>query len=159
MVVNDIAALATAGFKADIAWLNEKTGYKLTDAPLEKVTVRADEKPPGDASAELTAENAKGAEKNPQIKNRASHPQDASTQTLAKTLHETLLPILKRLDAIAKVDDTAIQQHMIEKLLKDFPQIAEAIQADDSLAKKLSPVLETALLQGMTNNKDAKAQS
>ncbi len=72
------------------------------------------------------------------------------TADLAATLHETLLPVLKRLDAISRVDDAAIQQHMIEKLLRDFPAISEAIQADDSLAKKLSPQLSAALVQGLT---------
>lgn len=67
---------------------------------------------------------------------------------LATTLHETILPILRRLEAIAHVDDAAIQQHMIEKLLRDFPSIANAIAEDNSLAKKLSPALEAALKSG-----------
>ena len=81
----------------------------------------------------------------------------ANADDVALVLQETLLPILKRLEAIAKVDDAAIQQHMLEKLLKDFPAIAEAITADDSLAKKLAPKLEAALLAGLTKAKPSKS--
>ena len=74
---------------------------------------------------------------------------EAATQDIGACLHEMILPLLKRLEAIAAVDDAGIQQHMIEKLLKDFPSIANAIQADDSLAKKLSPTLAGALVSGL----------
>ena len=74
---------------------------------------------------------------------------EAATQDIGACLHEMILPLLKRLEAIAAVDDAGIQQHMIEKLLKDFPSIANAIQSDDSLAKKLSPTLAGALLSGL----------
>lgn len=68
---------------------------------------------------------------------------------LGGTLHEILLPLLKRLQTIANIEDATIQQHMIEKLLKDFPAISAAIEADNSLAKKLSPVLEQNLISGL----------
>jgi hypothetical protein len=84
------------------------------------------------------------------ITNRAG---TAATDELATTLHEMLLPLLKRLDAIANVPDAAIQQHMIEKLLKDFPQIAEAIKADDSLAKQIHPQLAQAMIAGLSQKK------
>ncbi|NOS70064.1 MAG: DUF935 family protein [Verrucomicrobia bacterium] len=78
---------------------------------------------------------------------------DAGKQDLAATLHEIIFPILKRLEAIAAVEDAAIQQHMLEKLLKDFPGITNAMKADDSLAKKLSPQLETQLQAGLKMHK------
>ncbi len=75
---------------------------------------------------------------------------EAGAPDLASTLHEIFLPLIRRLEKIAAIDDPGIQQHMLEKLLKDFPQIAEAISADDSLAKQLSPALAEALLAGLT---------
>lgn len=69
---------------------------------------------------------------------------------IATTLHETLLPLIKRLEAIAKVDDAAIQQHLVEKLLRDLPSIAEALKADPSLAHKLNATLAPALQRGLT---------
>lgn len=73
----------------------------------------------------------------------------ANGSAVAATLHETLLPLLKRLEAIAKVDDSAIQEHMIEKLLRDLPAIADALKADPSLAHKLNATLAPALQRGL----------
>ena len=84
----------------------------------------------------------------PELANSQLSTPQLSTD-LGACLHEMILPLLKRLEAIAAVDDAGIQQHMIEKLLKDFPSIANAIQADDSLAKKLSPTLAGALVSGL----------
>ena len=69
---------------------------------------------------------------------------------LGDTLHAMILPILKRLEAIAQINDTAIQQHMVEKLLADYPAISQAIQHDQSLAAELSPVLQSHLVAGLT---------
>jgi hypothetical protein len=89
---------------------------------------------------------------------RAAASAAESTDAIGGVLHEMILPLLNRLEKIAAIDDPGIQQHMIEKLLKDFPQIAAAITADDSLAKKLSPQLESALLAGL-NGRSATAQA
>ena len=85
-------------------------------------------------------------------------PLDA--QGMAATLHGVLLPLLKRLQAIAAIADPVLQLHMLQKLMEDEPQIAQAILADNSLAKKLSPVLEQQLLatlqtQGKTFDTDS----
>lgn len=67
----------------------------------------------------------------------------------ATVIHEMISPLLKRLQTIAAIEDPVMQQHMIEKLLKDFPAIANAIQSDNSLADKLSPALSDALVKGL----------
>ena len=74
----------------------------------------------------------------------------ADPAELGDTLHAMILPILKRLEAIAQINDTAIQQHMVEKLLADYPAISQAIQHDQSLAAELSPVLQSHLVAGLT---------
>ncbi|MEI8289812.1 MAG: DUF935 family protein [Verrucomicrobiota bacterium] len=139
-VVTDVQKLASSGYKAEREWLAEKTGYKFEEADEVQPPVSDPENP------ELQPE-PEPAPKKPVITNRAGTEQATD---LAETLHDMLLPLLKRLEAIANVDDAAIQQHMIEKLLKDFPQIADAIKADDSLAKKLNPQLSQALIAGLT---------
>jgi len=155
-IVTDVQKLSTAGYEADVEWLNEKTGYKLVKSATPPTIDPAN--PAKDPALDPKPEDPKIdpelEEEDPnKITNRAG---TAATDDLAVTLHDILLPILKRLDAIANVDDAAIQQHMIEKLLKDFPAISDAIAADDSLAKKLSPVLADALLAGLTQTPEAK---
>ena len=153
-IVTDVQKLSTAGYEADVEWLNEKTGYKLVKKEVPPALDPAN--PAKDPALDPKPEDPKidpELEEEEKITNRAG---TAATDDLAVTIYDTLLPILKRLDAIANVDDAAIQQHMIEKLLKDFPAISDAIAADDSLAKKLSPVLADALLAGLTQTPEAK---
>ena len=100
-----------------------------------------------------------GPEKDKEDPEDPDNPKDPEATQLANaseaahdlgcTLHEILLPLLKRLQAIANIEDATIQQHLVEKLLKDFPAISDAIAADDSLAKKLSPVLQQNLIAGL----------
>ena len=93
------------------------------------------------------------------LKNRAAASAPEVTSDLGATLHEMILPLLKRLQAIAQIDDPAIQQHMVEKLIRDYPQISDAINADNSLAKKLSPQLEAALIAGLKDKSRPQPQS
>lgn len=134
-VCANIGAVATV-MQPDVDWFNELTGYEMTLKPVTP--------PPAPGENNLPPEN------NPKLKNRdSSLLTPSSSLDLGSTLHEMILPILKRLEAIAAVDDAGIQQHMIEKLLKDFPQISAAIGADNSLAKKLSPMLGQNLIDGL----------
>lgn len=142
--VVDVASLCTnavslkqAGKNLDTAWLGEQTGYVFADD-----------------DAEPDPEDTNAGEEYPQNENplmnrsRRRIRNSAIAQDGGAVVHEILLPLLKRLQAIAAVDDAVMQQHMIEKLLSDFPQISAAIQADDSFAKKLSPILADALTKG-----------
>lgn len=130
--------------------LGKKSTLERYGRPLPKEDDELLAKPAAPAPAPGTPPGTEDPEKEaePGFANEAQLKQDVAT-----TLHEMLLPLLKRLEAIAKIDDPAIQQHLIEKLLKDFPAIAEAIHADNSLAKKLSPALHTTLVKGV-NTKD-----
>jgi phage gp29-like protein len=140
-VADRVQKLEAVGLETDPAEVGEKLGLKLVRGEKPKLQTE-DIIPPGPPQPKLITNRRS-------IHNRADLTPD--TSPLAQTLHETILPILKRLEAIAAVDDAGIQQHMVEKLLKDFPQISDAIQSDDSLAKKLSPILADALSAGATN--------
>jgi hypothetical protein len=143
--VDDVSALADTVVKlegvnlqTDASEISERTGIKLTRVAPPDPSFSADGTPT-DNQNDPAAPSAK-------LSNRAiDDPTD-----LSETLAEMLLPLMKRLEAIAAIDDATIQQHMVEKLLKDFPAIEKAIQADNSLAKGLSPMLEDSLLKGLS---------
>jgi len=131
-----------AGFKVPEAGVKTIGGPQALPAPVAPGAVGTPKLP-----------NAEPPQLNPE-KDAASTAQAAAapivnSDGLGDCLHEMILPLIKRLEKIAAIDDPGIQQHMVEKLLKDFPQIAAAISADDSLAKKLSPLLESALIAGL----------
>ena len=75
---------------------------------------------------------------------------DAQKQ-IADELAASLAPILKRIEKIAAVADEATQQHLLEKLLKDFPALAGAVAADDSVATALTPALLKSFAEGLKN--------
>jgi phage gp29-like protein len=163
-VVNDVQKLKSAGYTVDCCWLEEKTGYKLAgaaesdegDETVEDKAAEDDATVPGDkdndSDDDTTPEGDTDKDFAGKVTNRSAS-EDASA--IAATVQDTLAPILKRLDAIARVEDPGIQQHMLEKLLADFPQIAEAISADQSLAKVIAPQLEAGLLAGLKGNTPA----
>jgi phage gp29-like protein len=161
-LLDNVVKAEGVGLQVDADEISELSGLKLTrveqPAPAAPGEGGNPEDPIAGAAAKLDQRQDKH-EINAALRNRSlrtasilNHAADGdpSPDELAETLHEMLLPLLKRLEAIAQVDDAAIQQHMLEKLLKDFPQIAAAMQADNSLAKKLSPALAESLLAGLT---------
>lgn len=153
------------GLQTDAAEISERTGFKLKRIEAQPPPGADPNNPdPADplagAAQKADLKVAKGiigaAVKNRSLRtatilNHAADGDPDAADEIAATLHDTLLPLMKRLEAIANVDDAAIQQHMIEKLLKDFPAISAAIEADNSLAKKLSPLLEQNLIKGLTD--------
>ena len=156
-LMDTVVKAESVGMQTDVAEISERSGLKLVRATAsepEQVDGGSqtedgqDSDPDADGDDETTATGDMDKDSTGKIANRQSAIGNPSTD-LAATLQEMLLPLMKRLDAIAKIDDAAIQQHLLEKLLKDFPQIAAAITADDSLAKQLSPVLADALLAGL----------
>lgn len=132
-----------------LSTLKDSNGRGLlgTEATLERYS-RPVPKPDDDVLQSPAPVKKPGDPADPENNNPDFANADEVNADVATTLHETILPLLKRLQAIAEVPDAGIQQHMIEKLLADFPAIAKAIHADDSLAKKLSPILADALKKG-----------
>lgn len=64
--------------------------------------------------------------------------------------YETLLPLLNRLEVIGKVQDSAVQQEMIQKLERDFAGISDAILADKTFSDALARTLDHSLEQPET---------
>ena len=75
---------------------------------------------------------------------------DAQKQ-IADELAASLAPVLKRIEKIAAVADEATQRDLLEKLLKDFPALAGAVAADDSVATALTPALLKSFAEGLKN--------
>lgn len=143
-LVTNVASLKTAGYQTDTEWLAEKTGYVITDAPEPEDENEEEEENP------LPGSSPKSRAKNPRPGKVANRAPAADATDFARTISDVLMPLLKRLAAIEKIDDAGVQQHMLEKLLKDYPQISDAILADNSLAQQLSPLLQQNLEAGMT---------
>jgi phage gp29-like protein len=155
---NNVASLKEAGKNVETDWLAEMTGYEFgpddqATAPTEIDPETGLPVPPKAPTSKLQApeKNQTPSSKltNPATKvaNRAGLLDD---QGMAATLHGILLPLLKRLQAIAAIADPVMQLHMLQKLMEDEPQIARAILADNSLAKKLSPELEQQMIAVLT---------
>jgi hypothetical protein len=51
-LVKNVVELAQAGFKSDVEWLREQTGYELSDAPEEKEDIRVNDAVKGDEEAD-----------------------------------------------------------------------------------------------------------
>jgi len=62
-----------------------------------------------------------------------------SKADVAQALHETVEPLIARLEAIAKVDDEQARAGLMRKLLKDLPHLTAAMLHDDSVAKAFAP--------------------
>lgn len=69
---------------------------------------------------------------------------------MAVAAHETILPALKRLRAIANIEDPELLRSALEKFLKDEPQIAAALKHDPSLRKVLEPKLAAEFTHALT---------
>ncbi len=69
----------------------------------------------------------------------------------ASVLHETVKPMLDRLDSIAKVESNVTRAKLLKKFLADQPKIAEAMKQDTSLAKAITPDLIQRFLKGIAS--------
>lgn len=77
---------------------------------------------------------------------------------VGSALQETVNPILKRLEAISKIEDPETRQEMLRKLLKDHKQLAEAIGHDDSVAKAIAPSVIKNFLTGMQGRRNGHSK-
>ena len=91
------------------------------------------------------AANGNGSDQGVAIANESA----TSTTRVAKQLRDSLHPVAMRLQKIMAIDDGDTQKAAIQKLLKDFPAIEDAIKADDSVAKVLQPVIVQNFVQGL----------
>ena len=89
-----------------------------------------------------------------QIKNRKSAIalENDVQQSLTADIEAKLEPVKKRLDAIARISDPATQRHLIDKLLKDFPALSDAVKSDDAGAEKFTVQLLRSFVAGIEQN-------
>lgn len=76
-----------------------------------------------------------------------------STPAPATILHDTVEPILARLEAIEKVEDSDTRVKLLKKFLKDLPQISAAVAHDDALAKSITPELVRTFVNKLAEEK------
>ena len=151
---NDVATLKQAGKNVSTDWLAEQTGYEFEedDKPIansESQISNPESQAPPSSNQKLPKNPLLNRDLNSENQTSNSQFEIRNSQFLS-ALNESLLPLLKRLDAIAQVPDAAIQQQLLAKLLRDFPQISKAIQADDSVQKEMSAIVSDGLLAGLT---------
>jgi hypothetical protein len=134
----NVAALKTAGKNVKTDWLAEQTGYEFEE----------DDQPP-DPNDKLDAEPEVGNEPDSKVVNR---DEAEKTKAIAALAQETLLPFIDRLQKIIDAIDNGVDQDtthaMAIKLLQDFPHMEKVVLADNSIAKKLFPILSESLLKG-----------
>lgn len=150
----NVLTLAQAGYKVKAETVEEKTGLELEDGD------ELPEVPEDSANQESKIQNPESKMEQPaqmrnrrQLRNRSqiSNPESQ----IATAVADTLAPVLKRLDAIAKVEDAALQQSLLEKLLADFPALTEALAADESLAQVIAPQLQAGIIAGLKGTQPA----
>lgn len=112
----------------------------------------------GEEHAETAREKREAREKEEAAEARAALEASAAAgekdfqNHISTLLRETIAPLVKRLRAIAAVEDEAVQREMLEKLLRDEPALTEALRADTTLAKALAPQLEKAFATALQDD-------
>jgi phage gp29-like protein len=128
-----------AGFKFDVAELSEKTGYKLTDAPIT---------PPA-APSTFLGMNRAPAPAAPQTDEAFKL---ASRDTLASGLAADLAPLRDRISQLMDeldTDDGPTQQEALASLETELPELFKKIRAAGATDKALEDILTTASVNGL----------
>ena len=151
-LVKDVVALYQADKIADTAWLNEKTGYQMEDAPEPAAPVA----PPNLPTAPVPP---KPGEK-PVVKNRAATSQSLvakGKKSFAAATADDLSHALDRLARILKISDDDLFLKKLQAFTDDFPALKDSILADPAGARALEPILGAALANGLANKPETAA--
>jgi phage gp29-like protein len=125
-----------AGFRLDAAELAEKTGLKLTVAPVAAA-------PAFGGGAPVSTFNRASA-----VSPDAEALRRASLEKLAKAIQADLAPLRAALqDALAKEDDAAFQAAAAE-IRAQLPALMKKQGADSATAKAFEEILGTSLING-----------
>jgi phage gp29-like protein len=134
-----------AGFRLDAAELAEKTGLKLTVAPVAAA-------PAFGGGAPGSTFNRAGA-----LSPDAEALRRASLEKLAKAIQADLAPLRAALqDALAKEDDAAFEAAAAE-IRTQLPALMKKQGADSATAKAFEHILGTALINGAAGGAEATA--
>jgi hypothetical protein len=71
-------------------------------------------------------------------------------------LAETIQPLLARLKAIDGITDPDARRLALQKFLKDYKSITEAMKHDDSVAKAVTPDAVAAFVTGLKSKPKTK---
>ncbi|MDE2102213.1 MAG: DUF935 family protein [Patescibacteria group bacterium] len=152
----NVLVLSQAGKSTDTEWLAEKTGYELTDDLDDPNAGGQPPAPgaPGDPDPDEGAPQPAAKQPLPARKVRNRNPNPAE---LTGMMQDMMLPMIERVRAIEDAQNSGVPAQTIRtmsaKLLADFPHIARVINADNSLARKLSPSLEHTLVNHLQSLK------
>ena len=162
-LVKNVVSLSTAGKTADVAWLSEKTGYQLTEAPdpapddLISATDALDKNGKQEkkgAGVSDTQPASPGFHKSPSVpvKNRAEGKLDVAG-ALKAAMGQDIGHILARLQAILKIQDDDLFAQKLTAFLDDFPQLQKDVLADPAAARAMQAVIEQGFLDGLMETK------
>jgi phage gp29-like protein len=151
----NVQQLSNAGYKADVEWLKEKTGYELTEQPPEKIDVRAQGPVPNvDGEGKIimpTVPAAKVANRAQRILNAAREQTslDAHSQTqFVSSIAADLKPLADRLQAILQIQDPQIRQTRLKALYEEMDALKKDITADPHAGVALTNINAAQLANG-----------
>jgi phage gp29-like protein len=165
-VVKHALTLRQAGYKMDMPQLSEKTGYTLTEGPIETVTVRDNEAAdsPADADKGAISADSKAQKKlAPGIRNREGtassgamedHPAIGAFLARARDEYASaaksdLRPLATAILKVLGNDDSKLADGL-QTLRKELPDIAAEVFSGKKGPAELEKILSAALFTGLT---------
>ena len=154
--------LSQAGKKVETAWLSEKLGYPIEEAPEPVMPVADPDGKNGKdgkngASADSQPPIANSQTPRTPIKNRDGHGlTQTGTDAVATAVAEDLSHVFGRLDKILGIQDDQVFAAKLQAFLDDFPRLQKDILADPAAARALQPVIAGAFLDGLKSPKTTK---
>jgi hypothetical protein len=86
----------------------------------------------------------------------ATAPASLQASDATPALAETIQPLLARLKAIDGITDKDARRLALQKFLKDYKSITEAMKHDDSVAKAVTPDAVAAFVTGLKSKPKTK---
>lgn len=139
-----------AGFQMDAEELSEKTGYKLTAAPI----------PPGEAGVSPSAKTGIAGYLSPAspslslVANKAGDPDELVARAmfdLADAERRVLKPVAQRLQAIVAIAEPAAREAALIRLRDELPEILKQINANPETARVMEHLMAAELANGIAD--------
>ena len=160
-VIEHAGKLRTAGYKMDVAQLEEKTGYKLVEA--EPLAAQTDPQPAGQHSRTITLHSALEQSFDPQPAGQHSRTitlhsaLEQSFDPLLSALHKDLQPLRERIAEALQIEDDTAMQAALRRIADDSPALYRVIADGGALGDALELELAKAVAVGMANTADTEA--
>lgn len=153
---SNVQKLSIAGYKADLGWLMDTTGYKLSEQPMERITVTENQPAPG--------VDGQGQAK---IANRTSRIINAARQQVAldakskseflSAVASDLKPFADRLAAALQITDPQIRLQRLTAIHAEMDSLSKDIVADPASAGALAKINATQLANGALAAKEKRS--